>query len=129
MSFSEYTGGVSGLSVPTHLWFTKTSGEGSLGSFSRPSEILGFRVLFAHKLYFILGLLALASTYLCSNIRRSSLGRFMMAVRDSDLAASVIGVNPAVSKIAAFGISSFSSRYRWRGLRPSTAIYHDCSTF
>ena len=30
-----------------------------------------------------------------------------MAVRESDLAASVIGVRPAVAKILAFGISSF----------------------
>ena len=107
MSFPEYTGGVSGLSVPAHLGFTKVEGEGGLGTFTRPSEIFGFRVLFAHKIYFILALLALASAFLCSNIRRSTLGRSMMAVRESDLAASVIGVNPAVSKIAAFGISSF----------------------
>ena len=107
MSFPEYTGGVSGMSVPAHLGFNKIEGEGGLGAFSKPSDIFGFRVLFAHKIYFVLALLALASAFLCSNIRRSTLGRSMMAVRESDLAASVIGVNPAVSKIAAFGISSF----------------------
>ena len=31
----------------------------------------------------------------------------MMAVRDSDLAAMAIGINPAHAKITAFGISSF----------------------
>ena len=31
----------------------------------------------------------------------------MMAVRDQDLAASVLGVNPARSKVTAFGLSSF----------------------
>ena len=78
MSFPEYTGGVSGLSVPAHLGFAKIEGEGGLGAFSKPSEIFGIRVLFAHKIYFILALLALASAFLCSNIRRSTLGRSMM---------------------------------------------------
>jgi branched-chain amino acid transport system permease protein len=41
------------------------------------------------------------------NLSRSNSGRAMMAVRDQDLAASVLGVHPARSKILAFGVSSF----------------------
>ena len=41
------------------------------------------------------------------NLRRSNTGRAMAAVRDHDLAASVMGINLARYKIIAFGVSSF----------------------
>ena len=107
MTFSEWTGGVSGLSVPMHGGFSKVAGEGTLGTLSRPLSLGPLEIVFAHKMYFLLLFLALCSAFLSSNIRQSRLGRSMMAVRDSDLAASVIGVRPAVAKILAFGISSF----------------------
>lgn len=41
------------------------------------------------------------------NLTRGSLGRQWMAIRDMDIAAEIIGVNPLVTKLSAFAISSF----------------------
>ena len=41
------------------------------------------------------------------NLQRSNTGRAMMAVRDQNLAASALAVNPERTKLIAFGISSF----------------------
>jgi len=107
LSFPDWTGGVSGLSVPMHSGFSEVPDEGRLGIMSKPLNLGNIKILFEHKLYLLLLFLAGLSIFLCSNIRRSRLGRSMMAVRDSDLAASAIGVRPATAKTAAFGISSF----------------------
>lgn len=41
------------------------------------------------------------------NLTRGRLGRSWMAIRDMDIAAEIIGVNPLKAKLTAFGISSF----------------------
>lgn len=46
-------------------------------------------------------------TLLVLNIKRTSFGRALVAVRDKDFAASVIGVNPYKYKLLAFFTSSF----------------------
>jgi len=44
---------------------------------------------------------------LARNLTRGHLGRSWMAIRDMDIAAEIIGVNPLKAKLTAFGISSF----------------------
>ncbi|MBF0278959.1 MAG: branched-chain amino acid ABC transporter permease [SAR324 cluster bacterium] len=44
---------------------------------------------------------------LAKNMVRSSTGRAWMAIRDMDIAAEIIGINPLKTKISAFAISSF----------------------
>jgi branched-chain amino acid transport system permease protein len=57
--------------------------------------------------YYYLALLLLAAGMLyVRNVTRSNLGRSMVAVRDRELAAAVLGVNVARTKIRAFVISS-----------------------
>ena len=41
------------------------------------------------------------------NLTRSSVGRNWMAIRDMDIAAEIIGVNPLKAKLQAFAVSSF----------------------
>ena len=41
------------------------------------------------------------------NLTRGSLGRSWMAIRDMDIAAEIIGVNPLKAKLTAFAVSSF----------------------
>ena len=41
------------------------------------------------------------------NLTRGSFGRKWMAIRDMDIAAEIIGVNPLMAKLTAFGVSSF----------------------
>ena len=59
------------------------------------------------KLYFIFLAIAVAAAWAARNILRSNAGRAMMAVRDHDLAAAALGVNPVRAKLYAFGASSF----------------------
>jgi branched-chain amino acid transport system permease protein len=61
--------------------------------------------LFQAWWYFALAVL-LVVALLTWNIKRSRLGRAMMAVRDRDLAAGVVGIPVTRTKVVAFGISS-----------------------
>lgn len=62
---------------------------------------------FDQKLYFIFLAIAVLAMWTAKNILRSNSGRAMMAVRDHDLAAATLGVNPVRAKLAAFAASSF----------------------
>lgn len=59
------------------------------------------------SLYYMALLWTVVVTMLLLNIRRSSFGRALVAVRDKDYAAAVIGVNPVRFKLMAFFVSSF----------------------
>ncbi|MEC8197742.1 MAG: branched-chain amino acid ABC transporter permease, partial [Pseudomonadota bacterium] len=75
-----------------------------LGTERRKSRaaVLGER---AKDLTFGVFLFVLA--WLARNLTRGSLGRSWMAIRDMDIAAEIIGVNPLRAKLSAFAISSF----------------------
>ena len=90
LSFPELTGGMAGLAVPIHLGF---GGEAAY--------------LSERAVYGIFLVIAVLTVLAARNLARSNTGRAMMAVRDHDVAAAVMGVNPARAKITAFGISSF----------------------
>jgi branched-chain amino acid transport system permease protein len=53
-------------------------------------------------LAFLIGL-----AWLARNLTRGTLGRKWMAIRDMDIAAEIIGVNPLMAKLSAFAVSSF----------------------
>ena len=90
LSFPEFTGGMAGLAVPIHL------------GFGTQATFLGERSLYA-----VFVTIATLTVLAARNLARSNTGRAMMAVRDHDVAAAVMGVNPARAKITAFGLSSF----------------------
>ncbi|MCF3972625.1 branched-chain amino acid ABC transporter permease [Paracoccus salsus] len=50
---------------------------------------------------------AFVLAWLARNLTRGMLGRKWMAIRDMDIAAEIIGVNPLGAKLSAFAISSF----------------------
>jgi len=104
LSFPATIGGVSGLAVPTHLWFAPDAGETFLTGFSDTRQ---FALTFERKLYLLYLALAILAAWCATNIRRSNTGRAMAAIRDHDLAASIMGVPLARYKIIAFGLSSF----------------------
>lgn len=104
LSMESLTHGVSGILVPMHGWF---GGEPGLGGFRQPLTLGGLTVSGEQKLYLVFLVLAAAAILATKNLRRSPTGRAMLAVRDHDVAASVLGVNPAKTKIVAFGVSSF----------------------
>lgn len=104
LSLPEWTGGLSGTAVPMHLGF---AGEGRAPSFRDTSVLGGVVLRFEQKLYFLFLLLALATAQVTHNVQRTHTGRAMMAVRDQDLAAAAMGVDPTRAKLLAFGLSSF----------------------
>jgi branched-chain amino acid transport system permease protein len=57
--------------------------------------------------YFVLLTVVVLAVVLAENILRTRIGRALIALRDQDIAASVIGVNVARYKLLAFGLSSF----------------------
>ena len=57
--------------------------------------------------YLICLVFVTCSAIIARNLTRGSLGRKWMAIRDMDIAAEIIGVNPLGAKLSAFAISSF----------------------
>ena len=86
-------------------WVTNNSSSGSVSA--KPLAILGWQIDTPMEKYLlclaILCLLALAA----KNLVRSAIGREWMAMRDMDVAASVIGIRPMYAKLTAFAVSSF----------------------
>ncbi len=86
-------------------WFTNYTPSGSV-SVSNLS-VLGWRIdTPVEKYLFCLGFLVVFAL-LAKNLVRSAIGREWMAIRDMDVAASVIGIRPMYAKLSAFAVSSF----------------------
>jgi branched-chain amino acid transport system permease protein len=68
--------------------------------------------------------------WVARNLVRGRIGRSWMAIRDMDIAAEIIGVNPLMSKLSAFAVSSFyigmsGSLYfaLWKGAAEGTEAF------
>jgi branched-chain amino acid transport system permease protein len=90
-------------------WFYNYSATGMISAPTR--SVLGFPVTgptaSAVSTYLICLGFTLALAWLARNLTRGSLGRQWMAIRDMDIAAEIIGVNPLKAKLTAFAVSSF----------------------
>ncbi len=86
-------------------WVTNNSSSGSVSV--RALEIMGWKIDTPVEKYLLcLGILAILAL-MTKNLVRSSVGREWMAMRDMDVAASVIGIRPVYAKLSAFAVSSF----------------------
>ena len=96
------TGGPQGRSIPA-VHFTNSL------DFSYGKSMSVFGLTIDHNgLYYYLGLIILAvSVLFVWNLSRSRYGRAFQAIRERELAASVMGIDVARAKIWAFVISSF----------------------
>ena len=86
-------------------WFTNDSASGTvsvsdLTAFGLPIQTPLQKYLFCLAFLVVFGLLA-------KNLVRSAIGREWMAIRDMDVAASVIGIRPMYAKLSAFAVSSY----------------------
>lgn len=90
-------------------WFYNYSPTGMISAPTR--EVFGFPVTgpraSAVSMYMMCLCFLVASAWLARNLTRGSLGRQWMAIRDMDIAAEIIGVNPLMAKLTAFAVSSF----------------------
>jgi branched-chain amino acid transport system permease protein len=86
-------------------WFTNDSSSGSVSV--ADIELFGWTISTpTDKYLFCLGILVLFSL-MAKNLVRGSIGRQWMAIRDMDVAATVIGIRPMYAKLSAFAVSSF----------------------
>jgi len=86
-------------------WTSLTGGSGGL-NVDRPS-FFGFTLDTDLHYYYLILVLAIVSTVFLKNLLRTRTGRAMVAVRDRDLSAEIMGVNLFKYRLLAFGISSF----------------------
>jgi branched-chain amino acid transport system permease protein len=93
-------GGTSGLSVPSpHLFGLNLGPDGGFRGLDgkQPSPTFGFLVL----------AVTVAAGLYVAHLRRTTLGRQMLAIRANERAAAGAGVNVRAVKVTAFAISSF----------------------
>lgn len=89
------------------IHFPAISG-GTQASLSVPRvSFLGFPVVGDRPTYYVALFVCVVVTVFMLNVRRSSFGRALAAVREKDYAAAVIGVNTFKYKLIAFWVSSF----------------------
>jgi len=90
-------------------WFFNYSPTGMISAPTR--TVFGYPVTGATassvSAYLICLVFLVALGWLARNLTRGTLGRKWMAIRDMDIAAEIIGVNPLMAKMSAFAVSSF----------------------
>ena len=90
-------------------WFYNYSASGQISAPER--TVLGVAVTGpaapAWANYLVCLLFTLGCAWLVRNLTRGTMGRTWMAIRDMDIAAEIIGVNPLRAKLSAFAVSSF----------------------
>lgn len=90
-------------------WFYNYSASGQINAPERDT----FGILItgpsteAWATYLFCLIFTIGSAVIARNLTRGSLGRQWMAIRDMDIAAEIIGVNPLKAKLTAFAVSSF----------------------
>ena len=90
-------------------WFYNYSASGQISAPDRTLfgiAVTGATTTASAKYLFCL-VFAVALAWLARNLTRGSIGRQWMAIRDMDIAAEIIGVNPLKAKLTAFAVSSF----------------------
>ncbi|MGY1712692.1 branched-chain amino acid ABC transporter permease [Geodermatophilus sp. SYSU D00758] len=100
-SWTSVTGGFNGRSVPDFTLFGF-----SFGSADPEFSVLGVPFREAERLWYLGLVLALGAYVVARNMLRSRGGRALETLRDSEVAASVMGVNVQAYKARAFLISS-----------------------
>jgi branched-chain amino acid transport system permease protein len=89
----------------TFSWFT--GGSMSMVLDTPPMTILGYRIESTLDHYYLTLGFVIVMTLFAKNLVRSGTGRAWMAIRDMDVAAEVIGIDPLKTKLSAFAVSSF----------------------
>jgi len=90
-------------------WFYNYSASGQISAPER--TVLGVAVTgpgtSAWAAYMTCLVFAVVLAWIARNLTRGTVGRSWMAIRDMDIAAEIIGVNPLKAKLTAFAVSSF----------------------
>jgi len=87
-------------------WRSVTNGTDGL-YLHRPEPLMGIDFMIDKYYYILVLTVTILMVYFATNLTRTKLGRAFVAVRDNDIAAEVMGINIASTKILAFGIGCF----------------------
>lgn len=98
-------------------WNSLTNGADGL-AVSKP-VVFGFAFSTETRFYYLSVLVVLGLTFVALNLRRCGIGRAFVAVRESDLAAEVMGINLARYKTLAFAVCAF-----YAGIAGSLYAHH-----
>jgi branched-chain amino acid transport system permease protein len=90
-------GGVQSTPVPTIGSF----------SFATPSPIFGVQLTLNQVFFVLLVVIVVLVSVFVANVARTRVGRAWQAVRDNEVAASIMGINLLTAKMGAFVLSSF----------------------
>jgi branched-chain amino acid transport system permease protein len=93
--------------------FDLTLGEKGISPIGRPSlPIIGdFQSSNPITWYFLIIAIILLSVFIIRRLRDSRLGRSWMAIREDELAAAQMGINPVKTKLAAFALGATFSGF------------------
>jgi len=86
--WTSLTGGFTGISVP-------------------PASIGGITFISQGSQFYLITIVVILAVFLTNNLARTRPGRVFIAIRDNDLAAQVMGINPFRYKLTAFFIGCF----------------------
>ena len=86
-------------------WFTNHNASGSVSVSNL--QVMGWQIDTPVEKYLFCLAFLVVFALLAKNLVRSAIGREWMAIRDMDVAASVIGIRPMYAKLSAFAVSSF----------------------
>ncbi len=86
-------------------WFTNDAPSGSVSV--PPLSVFGLPVVSPQQKYLFCLAIVTVMALAAKNLVRGHVGRSWMAIRDMDVAASVIGIRPMYAKLSAFAVSSF----------------------
>jgi len=86
--WTSLTGGFTGISVP-------------------PASIGGITFISQGSQFYLITIFVILAVFLTNNLARTRPGRAFIAIRDNDLAAQVMGINPFRYKLIAFFIGCF----------------------
>src|SRR5579859_1801371 len=86
-------------------WLSNYSSSGVITA--QRVEVLGYTLQTPAAKYLLTLAIVAVMALLAKNLMRSETGRAFMAIRDMDVAASVVGIPMMKTKLLAFGISSF----------------------
>ncbi|MDM7255933.1 MAG: branched-chain amino acid ABC transporter permease [Paracoccus sp. (in: a-proteobacteria)] len=90
-------------------WFYNYSASGQITMPERTvlGQIVTGPATSATAKYLVCLIFAVLLAWVARNLTRGTVGRKWMAIRDMDIAAEIIGVNPLSAKLSAFAVSSF----------------------
>ncbi len=86
-------------------WFTLNTASGSVSVSNL--QVFGIAIQTPVEKYLFCLAFLVVFALLAKNLVRGAIGREWMAIRDMDVAASVIGIRPMYAKLSAFAVSSF----------------------